>query len=351
MVEKKENLAEVIEQTKDLNLPDLVDPEFSKSAKVHKSKFLYKILRNEENRGFIRSPDEIDEDIKDKINIVIHMGCHSISTPHIIQATNDIVNELNYNSVSIGGFTNCCGTMDITSGNVDTAEQIDTNRFNNISYFDPEYALMECTACHAKTSKLSLGYQSPDFEVASMIRFLNERKNELYEHIKDNDPITVAFHDHFDENGWASDEEYRYARELFSKFPNIDIVELEHTCDESLPCSFLSDESKYDYADLNNQIFKECVEAGADTLVTFWHACNRSLAMDEYNYPVTVKNYATLIGERLGYNYRNKYKEYVHAGINHNTDWIVEDSRSVFEANGLNEAEAREIININFVPE
>lgn len=347
---KHNNLSNVIKQDDSVSATEIVDHGFDKSAKVNKTINMYRLMKKEEDRLFIRSPNEIkDSEVKD-IDIVIHMGCHSMATPHIIQATEDIIVKLGYNPVSIGGFSNCCGNMEMKSGNIEGAQKVDQNRFNNMSFFNPKYALMECTACHAMTSKFSLKHQPVDFEVASMIQFLNDRKNLLQENIENTDSTTVAFHDHYDESGWTSPDEARYARELFKSIPGIEIVELEHSRDNALPCSFLTDESQFDFANLNEQIFQECINAEADTLITFWHACNRSLAMDEHKFPVDVKNISTFIGERLGYKYRNKYKEYLHAGINKNIDWIVKDAQSIFEANGLTESEAREVIELNFVP-
>jgi Fe-S oxidoreductase len=328
---------------------DLADPDFDKGAKVTGSRAVYRLLEREDERQFVRTPAEADAD-PDEVDVVIHMGCHSIVTPHIIRATVDVIEALGYSAVAIGGFNNCCGMMDLKAGDVERARQVDANRFRNMGHFSPEFAIMECTACHAKTVETSLEHQSPAFEVVSMIEFLNDHADELAGQATTSDPATIALHDHYDEHRWMPDEQAAYARELLGSLPGVEVVEMEHSRDDRLPCSFLSDPSRYPYDDLNTRIYEECVAAGADTLVTFWHACNRSLALEEAAFPVTVRNYATFVGERLGRSYRDTYKQYVHMGLDGEIDRIVADARPVFEANGIAEDEARRIVRTHFAP-
>jgi len=351
MPDHSDGLKSHIENQNGIDIDRMIDEDFDKNHKAQRSRSLYRLLKRQDERNFIRSPKELDESTAEDVDVAIHMGCHSIVTPHIIQATIDIIDQLGYTAVALGGFSNCCGTMEIKEGNIEAAERVDENRFENLSAFEPEFALMECTACHAKTSKLSMGYRSPDFEVVSMIEFLNNRREELLDHIEVEQAVNIALHDHYDANKWMPEEEALYARELFGSLPGVDIVEMEHSHEDRLPCTYLSDPTKYPYEDLNKQIYDECTEAGADKLITFWHACNRSLAMDEAAFPVTIRNYATFIAERLGYSYRDKFKQYVHQGLSNNVEAIVEDARPVFESNGVSESEARKIVRTNFIPE
>lgn len=325
------------------------DPDYDKAAKNSESIAVYKLLKKEENRRFIRNPHELEGMADEDIDIVVHMGCHSVQTPHIIDATADLLENLKYTTVPLGGFNNCCGIMDFDNGDLETAERVDRNRFDNMAFFEPTYAITECTACHATTEKLSMGYQSPEFELASMIEFLNQRQDELLETIERTDPVVVALHDHYDSKGWMPEEQAVYARELLSALPGVEIVEMDHSYEDPLPCNFLADHEEFD--DPNRQIFREADAAGADVLITFWHACNRFLAVDEKDFPVTVRNYATFIAERMGFAYQDKYKAYIHAGLAGDVEWILEDARPVYEANGLTDAEAREIIHQNFSPE
>lgn len=329
----------------------LADPTFDKIEKISDTRSVYKLLRRHDNPQFIRSPDEEADVEPDEIDVVVHMGCHSIATPHIIDATMDVVESLGYNAVAIGGFNNCCGMMDLKSGDVNRGRQVDANRFDNISHFSPTYAVMECTACHAKTATLSLRERSPEFEVISMVSFLNNHRDQLIENISVSDSVTIALHDHYDERGWMPDSEADNARELFSALPGVDIVEMQHSRGDRLPCTFLADSRKYPYDDLNTQIFNECVNAGADVLVGFWHACNRSLAPTERDFPVTLRNYATFVGERLGFSYQDIFKKYVHMGLAGEEERILAEAKPIYEANGVTEQQARQIISTHFTPE
>lgn len=348
MTQQTDNLEQYLQESEPELLEEIENtkPDFNKAATNRESMSVYRLLKPEDEKRFVQSPQEMEDLEGEDVDIVVHMGCHSIQTPHIIDATIDLLENMGYTTVALGGFNNCCGIMDIKSGDLETAEKVDSNRFENMSYFEPEYAITECTACHATTDKLSMGYQSPDFELASMIEFLNNREDELLETIEVLEPTTVALHDHYDSRGWMPTEQAKYARQLFSSIPGVEVVEMEHSYEDPLPCNFLSDHDEYD--DPNEQIFREATDAGADFLITFWHACNRILAIDERDFSVPVRNYATFIAERMGFSYCDKYKEYIHAGLNGDIEWIIEDARPVYEANGLSEEKALEIVQRHF---
>lgn len=319
----------------------------TKSDAVNNVKTLASVLEVEGQEAFVRHPSEADVPAED-VEVVVHMGCHSVKTPVIIESTMDIVEELGYTAVALGGYNNCCGIEDMKRGNIDTAEALDSNRFRNIEAFDPDFAIAECSSCHAVTETASMGYRTPGFEFPFMIEFLNDRIEVFKENIRVTDPVTVTFHDHYDYRGWMPDEQSDYVRELFSSLPGVEVVEMEHTKGDRLPCDLAITDDQHPYDNINDQIYREAEAAGADVLISIWHGCHRCLLAQEQDYSVTTKNYATFLAERLGLEYRDKNREYTEAAQNGDVDWIVEDTRPIFEQNGLTETEARQIIETRY---
>lgn len=347
---KEQSLQEYLDNADEEVVNAIGKSSLEKGEHNRGSNEIYNLLVPPEDQKIVFSPDQAEELTEEEIDVVVHMGCHAIRTPHIIDSTLDILEKLGYSSVPLGGFNNCCGILDIRKGNLSAAERVDDNRFNNIKAFDPDYALTECTSCYATTEKFSLGYRSPDFEVESMLEFLADRTDELVDKTTEEEQVTIAIHDHYDSNGWTTLDQAAYAREIFSALPDVNVVEIEHSMEDSIPCNFLADVSNYEFDDLSEQIFKEAEAAGADILINFWHACHRHLVTYEPEFTVKTKNYTTFIAERLGYSYADKNKIYKKEGVKGNVDKIIEDARPVFQANGLSEDDARMTIEKHFSP-
>lgn len=303
------------------------------------------VLTDLDAPGFVRAPSEYEGD-PDAVDAVVHMGCHSIKTPVIIDATLDVVESLGYTSVGLGGFGNCCGIMDLKRGDVEAAQRADDNRFANIDAFDPQLAIAECTSCHAITSTLSLGYRDPDFAFPSFVEFLLDHVDELNEATDAEDTVSVALHEHFDGRGWSPEDQPATARALVERLRGVELVE---TGDEAVPCNNTGDPAEYGCENLNDRILSAASAAGADQVLTFWHACQASLLYDDHDRQVTAKNLATFVAERLGHEYRDVRREYVAAGASENLEWIVTDARPTFEGNGLSEETAREVARNYFV--
>lgn len=322
-----------------------------KSAHNREAAQIHQLLRTEER--IIQSPRQAEELLQPEvdIDIVVHMGCHAIRTPHIVDATMDILETLGYRTVPIGGFNNCCGILDAAQGDLETADAVDSTRFENAAAFDPTYMVTECTSCHATTETLSMGYRDPDFELTSMIELLNRRRDDIRKHVTETEPVTVTMHDHHGSYDWMPVEQLEYAREFFGSLPGVTVTEMEHSMENFLPCNFGKDPAEFGVDNLSETVWSEAEAAGADVLINFWHACDRELAWYEPQYPLATQNYTTFVAERLGFDYDNKTKQYKIWGAQGRLDAIIDDARPVFMANGLSEPEAREIAASVFVPQ
>jgi len=334
--------------------PDLlarVGNEPIKYRKNTRSRLVSALLTPADEWTMVVDPGQVPDLVAADVDVVCHMGCHVIQTPHVVDATVDLLESFDLTVVPLGGFNNCCGSLDLRQGTFDDAERVDDVRFRNVETFDPDYLITECTSCFANTARFSSTYRSFDgYEFSSMIAFLHERRDRLADLVEVEEPVTVAFHDHFDPSQWTPARQGELARELFEALPGVEVVEMEHALEDALPCNFLADPSSYDCEDLTATVYEEAIEAGADVLVNFWHACHRHMVPYESRYPVQTENYATFLAERLGFAYRDKTREYKLAALAGDVDWIIEDARPVFEANGLSEAQARDVVEAHLTP-
>lgn len=317
-----------------------------------KSRAVASLLRPRSDQQIVQSPRQAQDMLDRDVDVVVHMGCHSIQTPHIVDATMDVLDALDMTTVPLGGFSNCCGILDFQNGDLETAEAVDDNRFANIEAFDPDYAITECTSCFATSHKLSMGYRETDgYAFTSMIEFLHDRRETLADMATVTEPVTVTLHDHYDGFDWTPIEEGNMARALFEALPGVEVVEMTHHHEDGLPCNFYSDLAEWEYDDLTEQVYREAEATGADRLINFWHACHRNMVVYDPHFSIETRNYATFVGERLGYEYRDVTKEYKLAARAGDVDWIIEDARPAIAANGVSEAEARRIIREFLAPQ
>jgi Fe-S oxidoreductase len=185
-----------------------------------------------------------------------------------------------------------------------------------------------------------------------MPEFLLEHRDRFLERVDVTDPVTVTFHDHFDYRGWMPEEQSETIRELFGSLPGVEIVEMEHTKSERLPCNLSATPDEHPYDDINRRIYREAEAVDADVIVSIWHGCHRSLLHYEHDHPVETKNYATFLAERLGFEYHDRNREYLRLAREESLEAVVEAARPTFEANGLSESEARNVVEANYwVPE
>lgn len=333
------------------HLLERVGNEPIKGRKNERSRLVSALLTAPEDRRMVVEPGQAPELVEGDVDAVVHMGCHVVQTPHIVDATVDLLEALDLTVVPLGGFNNCCGSLDIRQGTFEAAETVDDARFRNVEAFDPDYLLTECTSCFARTARFSAKYRDFDgYEFLSMVAFLRQRRERLVDLVEVTDPVTVAFHDHYDPSQWTPERQGALARELFEVLPGVETVEMEHGLAESLPCNFLADPAEYGVEDLTATVYEEAAAAGADVLVNFWHACHRNMVPYDGRYPVRTENYATFLAERLGFSYRDKTREYKLAAMAGDVDWILDDARTTYEANGLTEAQAREVVEEHVTP-
>ncbi len=330
-----------------LDTVDITAPETTKGESARTVLSIGALLRRPDEQRFVQHPAEASIPAED-VEVVVHMGCHSVKTPVIVDSIMDVLEALDFGAVALGGYSNCCGIEDMKRGDIETAERIDDNRFRNIEAFEPDYAVTECSSCHAITHTASLGYREPSFEFPFFPEFLNEHRERFLEAVELTDPVTVAFHDHFDSRGWMPEGHDETIRELFSSLPGVDVVEMEHSRSERLPCDLTVDPEAHPYDDINRQIYREAEAAGADELINIWHGCHRSLLRYEAEFPVRTTNYATFLAERLGFDYRDKNRDYFRLAASDGVDAIVEDARPTFEANGLTDDDARAVAEAHY---
>ncbi|HVG77979.1 MAG TPA: hypothetical protein VNF03_07550, partial [Patescibacteria group bacterium] len=87
--------------------------------------------------------------------------------------------------------------------------------------------------------------------------------------------------------------------------------------------------------------------AGADTLATIYHGCQRLICGFEANAPVTIEHYLSVFARALGIEFEDTYKRWMLSG---DPEAIMAEASPCMEANGVDATAARGFVDRTFVP-
>ena len=87
--------------------------------------------------------------------------------------------------------------------------------------------------------------------------------------------------------------------------------------------------------------------AGADTLATIYHGCQRLICGFEARGAVAIEHYLSVFARGLGIEFEDTYKRWMLAG---DPEAILADATPCMEANAVDPAAARAFVERTFVP-
>jgi len=87
--------------------------------------------------------------------------------------------------------------------------------------------------------------------------------------------------------------------------------------------------------------------AGAGTLATIYHGCQRLLCGFEAQAPLTIEHYLSVFARGLGIEFEDTYKRWMLAG---DPEAVMAEAAPCMEANGVEPAAARAFVERTFVP-
>ena len=87
--------------------------------------------------------------------------------------------------------------------------------------------------------------------------------------------------------------------------------------------------------------------AGADTLATIYHGCQRLLCGFEAGAPLVIEHYLSVFARGLGIEFEDTYKRWTLAG---DPAAILAEASPCMEANAVDPAQARAFVERTFVP-
>jgi heterodisulfide reductase subunit D len=274
-----------------------------------------------------------------KAEILFFLGCFAHAGPDKVFTAIDIFTRLNRDFVTLGGGENdCCGNAYAMVGADEEADKAAKQLLADIAAFQPQYAVFWCPSCLSRLSVVypfslggSINYQHISTFLADNIDHLNFT-NELNKVVTVHDPCHLA-------RGLG---EVESARKILSKIPGIRVVEMAHTKENTLCCGVSAGLGDAEAAKaFTNQRLNEAKDCGADTLVSLCPGCQMAFFPGEFTHGLSVKTLIELIGEAMGIQYEDKFKELITLG---DAGKIIEAARENIEAGKYSIEEMQAIV-------
>jgi Fe-S oxidoreductase len=274
-------------------------------------------------------------------DIVLYLGCNVFRTSHLARTVTAVFDRLGLDYVAVGGPAYCCGIVHQQTGDTPSADGMARRSVEHLAAWSPREVVMWCPSCiyfydELKQLRLPFAFRhTSEFLVEQLPRV--EFTHEVRER--------VALHAHA--VGEARVREGRAARQLLAAVPGLEVAGLEPDARFGRSCT-AAVQQQLGIETWNAAVRDELARAGAagaGTLATMYHGCQRLLCAFEAEQPLRVEHYLTVFARGLGIEIEDVYKKYRLWG---DPARVMEDAAPCQQANGLDPERAREFVTLAF---
>jgi Fe-S oxidoreductase len=273
--------------------------------------------------------------------IVLYLGCNVLRTSHMIQTVTAIFDRLGLDYVAVGGPTYCCGIVHHSHGDTAAAGGMSRRTIELLQRFQPEEVLMWCPSCIYFYDEVQ-GIELP-FRARFPAEFLVDRLPELT--FSGRVPARVALHYHC--QSASRRREGLAGRQLLAAVPGLEVVTIEP--DERFGRICRPAEQERLGLDVWNGLVRDEIDralaAGADTLATIYHGCQRLLCGFEAERPIVVEHYLSVFARALGIEFEDKFKKY---RLWQDPERILADMAPCQQANRVDPSRSRPLVEATF---
>jgi hypothetical protein len=196
-----------------------------------------------------------------------------------------------------------------------------------------------CPSCQVQFTETTLPTierlrGSRPFEMVPFIRFLRSRLDELRPHLRRRVDLRLALHKH---PGVAGVVEA--ATDILQAIPGVVLIELQQPA-VGLQSVNLGVLAAYKRQLQLNEL-KAAEAAGIDALVAVYHSDHRELCAHERDWPFRIVNLLEILGESMGLNRHDRYKE---LKVLQDADLIVAECQDLIAAHAIDAKLARDVV-------
>jgi heterodisulfide reductase subunit D len=238
-----------------------------------------------------------------RADVVMYLGCNVLKTPHIALLCLDVLDRLGTSYRVLGGPANCCGVIQFRAGDTTTAARIGGNTVAGFASTGIPRVLTWCPTCNIQLGEIVMPSTDPGFSLEHVVPYIADRLDRLRPHLVHPVEKRVALHEH---PGVAGVTEG--VLKILGAIPGLELVDLDQPR-VGYMCNSLAPVADYK-RELHARELAAAEAAGVDCLVGVYHACHRELCAHERDYPFRIVNFLELVGESMGVERRDLFKQW-----------------------------------------
>ena len=261
--------------------------------------------------------------------VIFYLGCNALRTPHVLLDAMTVLDALDVDYEVAGGPSACCGIVHTrTEGEIDAGGRVANHTLVRFNASGAKRVLSWCPSCQLQLGETVRGFREMRFELEHVTAFLLEHRARLEASWSTPVERRVILHAH---DGYG--EFGRSVASLLDTIPGLDraetVIESGYTCGAAG-----SDRAPGRKAADRERLYERVRETGADTVVSLYHGCHRSLVQDGAREGFDTVNFTALLVEALGGTphpdgFRTMYECA-------DSDAVAEEAQRYLAANGMN---------------
>lgn len=267
-------------------------------------------------------------------DVVMYLGCNVMKTPHIALLCLDVLDRIGTSYKVFGGPANCCGVIQFRAGDVRTSGRIGGNTVAGFAGTGASRVLTWCPTCNIQLGEIVLPATNPGFALEHVVPYIADRLDALRPHLVRPVKRRVALHEH---PGVAGVTEG--VVKILGAIRGLELVPLDQPRIGYM-CNSLSPVPAYK-RELHARELAAAEAAGVDCLVGIYHACHRELCAHERNYPFTIVNFLEIVGEAMGVERNDLFKEWK---LMQDVDRVLAEVGAQVELAGLELESVRDVL-------
>jgi heterodisulfide reductase subunit D len=236
-------------------------------------------------------------------DVVMYLGCNVLKTPHIALLCLDVLDRLGTRYVVSGGPANCCGVIQFRAGDPATSARVGGGTVAGFAALGAPRVLTWCPTCNIQLGEIVMPATNPGFALEHVVPFIADRLDLLRPHLIRPVDRRVALHEHPGVSGVTEG-----VLKILGAIPGLTVVDLAQPR-VGYMCNSLAPVAAYKRT-LHAQELAAAEAAGVDSLVGIYHACHRELCAHEGTMPFRIVNFLELVGEAMGVERRDLFKQW-----------------------------------------
>ncbi|PWU24356.1 MAG: hypothetical protein C5B48_06785 [Candidatus Rokuibacteriota bacterium] len=273
--------------------------------------------------------------------IVLYLGCNVLRTSHMIRTITAIFDQLALDYVAVGGPTYCCGIVHHRQGDTAASAGMSQRTIELLERYEPEEVVMWCPSCiyfydEVRQARLP-------FPVRHAAEFLVAQLPKLAFRARLDGRVALHYHG----SSEPRRREGHAGRQLLEAVPGLEYVDIEPDPRFGRSCT-AEVQTQVGLQEWNAMVrdqIEQAHAAGAGTLATIYHGCQRLLCGFESEGRIVIEHYLSVFARSLGIEFEDTYKKY---RLWQDPERTLADTAPCQRASNVDPARARSLVEQTF---